>query len=132
VVIHNIYQLLMETHIAFTLSTDTLLQLYLSKRHLSKIANKTNDTLRQQQSQGKDCVVVYKGLNFAVLDLDFYTEIIADPGYYFEHWVGIELWKRIQYNRNGQLSYLRTKSGFEIDYVIKMDRKSSAQRCIAC
>jgi len=69
---------LMETHIAFTLLTYTLLQLYLSKRHLSKIANKTIDTLRQQQSQGKDCVVVYKGLNFAVFDLDFYTEIIAD------------------------------------------------------
>ena len=45
--------------------------------------------------------------------------VLADPGRFFEHWVGVELWKRLQYLRDGQLSYFRTKDGVEIDFVLE-------------
>jgi predicted AAA+ superfamily ATPase len=44
----------------------------------------------------------------------------ADPGKYFEQWVGIEIWKRLQYRGEGQLHYLRTKDGAEVDFIIEM------------
>lgn len=69
---------LMETHVAFTLMTYTLLQLYLKKNHLSEMANKTLDTLKAESQKGNNSVVVYKDTNFGVFDLDFYTEVIAD------------------------------------------------------
>jgi len=43
----------------------------------------------------------------------------ADPGKYFEQWVGIEIWKRLQYRGEGQLHYLRTKDGAEVDFIVK-------------
>jgi uncharacterized protein len=42
----------------------------------------------------------------------------ANPGPLFEQWVGIELWKRLQYLGMGKLHYLRTKAGAEVDFVI--------------
>jgi len=45
--------------------------------------------------------------------------VLADPGPLFEQWVGIELWKRLQYLQEGQLSYLRTKDGAKIDFIIE-------------
>ena len=42
----------------------------------------------------------------------------ANPGPVFEQWVGIELWKRLQYLGGGTLHYLRTKAGAEVDYII--------------
>lgn len=42
----------------------------------------------------------------------------ANPGPLFEQWVGIELWKRLQYLGGGKLHYLRTKAGAEIDFII--------------
>jgi len=45
--------------------------------------------------------------------------ILGNPGPLFEQWVGIELWKRLQYLGNGQLTYLRTRDGAEIDFVIE-------------
>ena len=47
--------------------------------------------------------------------------ILADPGPVFEQWVGIELWKRLQYRRSGRLLYLRTKGGLEIDFILDLD-----------
>jgi predicted AAA+ superfamily ATPase len=44
----------------------------------------------------------------------------ADPGKYFEQWVGIEIWKRLQYRGEGQLHYLRTKDGAEVDFIVEM------------
>ncbi len=49
--------------------------------------------------------------------------VLADPGPLFEQWVGIELWKRVQYIGDGQLHYLRAKSGLEIDFVIERGQK---------
>ncbi len=42
----------------------------------------------------------------------------ADPGRYFEQWVGIEIWKRLQYRGDGQLHHFRTKDGAEVDFVV--------------
>lgn len=44
---------------------------------------------------------------------------LADAGPIFEQWVGIELWKRLQYLQDGQLSFLRTKDGSEIDFIVE-------------
>ena len=42
----------------------------------------------------------------------------ANPGPIFEQWVGIELWKRLQYLGTGSLHYLRTKDGAEVDFIV--------------
>ncbi len=49
--------------------------------------------------------------------------VMANPGPIFEQWVGIELWKRLQYLGEGKLSHFRTKAGVEIDFVIERDRE---------
>lgn len=43
----------------------------------------------------------------------------ADPGRYFEQWVTLELWKRLQYLGAGQLSFYRTRGGREIDLIVE-------------
>ena len=43
----------------------------------------------------------------------------ANPGPVFEQWVGIELWKRLQYLGRGVLHYQRTKDGAEVDFVVE-------------
>lgn len=43
----------------------------------------------------------------------------ANPGGIFEQWVGIELWKRLQYFGQGNLYYQRTRDGAEIDFIIE-------------
>jgi len=44
----------------------------------------------------------------------------SDPGKYFEQWVGIEIWKRLQYLGNGQMYYFRTKDGAEVDFIVRI------------
>jgi predicted AAA+ superfamily ATPase len=46
--------------------------------------------------------------------------VLADPGKYFEQWVGIEIWKRLQYRGEGQLHHLRTKDGAEVDFIVEL------------
>ena len=43
----------------------------------------------------------------------------AAAGGIFEQWVGVELWKRLQYRGRGTLHYLRSKDGAEVDYVVE-------------
>jgi predicted AAA+ superfamily ATPase len=43
----------------------------------------------------------------------------VNSGVLFEQWVGIELWKRLQYLGEGQLHYLRTRDGMKIDFIIE-------------
>ena len=43
----------------------------------------------------------------------------ANPGPVFEQWVGIELWKRLQYLGAGKLHYQRTRDGAEVDFIIE-------------
>ncbi|MDQ7823349.1 MAG: DUF4143 domain-containing protein [Candidatus Eremiobacteraeota bacterium] len=47
--------------------------------------------------------------------------VLANPGPLFEQWVGIELWKRLCYLREGTLHYQRSKDGMEIDYIIEKE-----------
>jgi predicted AAA+ superfamily ATPase len=44
--------------------------------------------------------------------------VLANPGPIFEQWVGVELWKRLQYLGTGTLHYLRTHDGAEVDFII--------------
>jgi predicted AAA+ superfamily ATPase len=48
--------------------------------------------------------------------------VMANPGPIFEQWVGIELWKRMQY-LGGRLHHVRTKDGSEIDYLMELSGK---------
>lgn len=43
----------------------------------------------------------------------------ANPGVFFEQWVGTELWKRLQYLGEGKLHYLRTHDGMEVDFIVE-------------
>lgn len=49
--------------------------------------------------------------------------VLANPGPLFEQWVGVELWKRLQYLGTGTLHYLRTHDGAEVDFIIARDGK---------
>lgn len=49
--------------------------------------------------------------------------VLADPGPVFEQWVGIELWKRLQYLERGDLTYYRTKAGAEVDFVVVLGKR---------
>jgi hypothetical protein len=69
---------LVEAHVLFTLLTYSLIQLYLNKNHLTAIANKTIQSLQNEEQMGINSVIVYSGAYFAVFDLDDYTEIIID------------------------------------------------------
>ncbi len=48
--------------------------------------------------------------------------VMANPGPIFEQWVGIELWKRLQY-LGGSLHHVRSKDGREIDFLVKLNGK---------
>lgn len=59
------------------------------------------------------------GVRNAAAELPLETAAVrANPGPLFEQWVGIELWKRLQYLGGGKLHYLRTKAGAEVDFII--------------
>ncbi len=59
------------------------------------------------------------GLRHAAAGLRASRDVVrANPGPLFEQWVGIELWKRLQYLGGGTLHYLRTKDGAEVDFII--------------
>jgi predicted AAA+ superfamily ATPase len=59
------------------------------------------------------------GVRNAAAELPLSTAAVrANPGPAFEQWVGIELWKRLQYLGGGKLHYLRTKGGAEVDFIV--------------
>lgn len=63
------------------------------------------------------------GVRHAAAGLTAAPDVVkANPGPFFEQWVGIELWKRLQYLGEGKLYHLRTKDGAEVDYVIERGR----------
>lgn len=64
------------------------------------------------------------GVRHAAAGLRPSQEVVkAHPGSLFEQWVGIELWKRLQYRGEGKLYHLRTKDGAEIDFIIEVGRE---------
>lgn len=59
------------------------------------------------------------GIRHAAAGLRPSTDVVqANPGPVFEQWVGVELWKRLQYLGTGGLHYLRTHDGAEVDFII--------------
>lgn len=61
---------LRESHVCFILLTYSLLQLYLRRKDLREMTRKTIETLRRDESLGKNVVLVYHKGGFAVLNLD--------------------------------------------------------------
>jgi len=60
------------------------------------------------------------GVRHAAAGLKASPEIVkVSPGAFFEQWVGIELWKRLQYLGQSRLHYLRTRDGMEIDFIVE-------------
>jgi len=60
------------------------------------------------------------GVRHAAADLrPSEATVLANPGPVFEQWVGIELWKRLQYLGDGRLHYLRSRDGAEIDFIVE-------------
>jgi predicted AAA+ superfamily ATPase len=60
------------------------------------------------------------GVRHAAAGLTPTREVVkGNPGPIFEQWVGIELWKRLQYLGEGKLYHLRTKDGSEVDFIIE-------------
>ncbi len=43
----------------------------------------------------------------------------SNPGPLFEQWTGLELWRRLRYLGQGELYYLRTRDGAEIDFIVE-------------
>ena len=65
------------------------------------------------------CYFFDLGVRHAAAELPLEAAAIrANPGPIFEQWVGIELWKRLQYLGAGTLQYLRTKAGAEVDFIV--------------
>lgn len=62
------------------------------------------------------------GVRHAAAGLEASPEIVkADPGPLFEQWVGVELWKRLQYLGQGVLYHQRSKDGAEVDFIVQRD-----------
>ena len=62
------------------------------------------------------------GIRHAAAGLESSPAAVSmQPGPLFEQWVGIELWKRLQYLGTGRLYYLRTKDGAEVDFILERD-----------
>lgn len=51
------------------------------------------------------------------------ASVHANPGPLLEQWVGVELWKRAQYLGDARLSYLRTKAGAEVDWILEQGER---------
>jgi hypothetical protein len=64
------------THVIFSILTYTLIQIYLLRKNLQSLANKTITKLRQDERFGKDAIIVYAKNNFATFDTDDYTYIL--------------------------------------------------------
>lgn len=70
------HESLIETHVLFTLLTYSLVQLFLTRKHLSELARKTIDSLRLAERNGVDSTVVYHQDRFAVFHIMAYTQIL--------------------------------------------------------
>lgn len=60
------------------------------------------------------------GVRHAAAGLTATPDVVqVNPGGFFEQWVGLELWKRLQYLGEGRLYHLRTKDGAELDFILE-------------
>ena len=61
------------------------------------------------------------GIRHAAAGLQPSLETVrADPGPLFEQWVGMELWKRLNYSGTGELYYQKARTGAEVDFIIDL------------
>jgi len=65
-------------HVVFTILVYSLIQMYLVRKQLQELANKTINSLRQQERLGKDAVIVYAKKNFATFNVDEYSDILLN------------------------------------------------------
>lgn len=65
-------------HVVFTILVYSHIQMYLMRKQLQELANKTIDSLRQEERLGKDAVIVYSKGNFATFDVDEYSDILLN------------------------------------------------------
>lgn len=72
------YFSLVMMHVVFTIMVYSHIQMYLMRKQLQELANKTINTLRQEERLGKDAVIVYAKGNFATFDVDEYTDILLN------------------------------------------------------
>ena len=64
------------------------------------------------------------GVRHAAAGLTPSVELVrANPGPIFEQWVGIELWKRLQYLGEGKLYHQRSRDGAEVDFIVERGNK---------
>ena len=64
------------------------------------------------------------GVRHAAAGLTATADVVkTNPGPFFEQWVGIEFWKRLQYLGEGKLYHMRTKDGAEVDFIIERGGK---------
>ena len=60
------------------------------------------------------------GVRHAAAGLNPSSDLVrANPGPVFEQWVGIELWKRLQYLGEGKLYHQRSRDGAEVDFIVE-------------
>ena len=59
---------LVSAHIIFTLLVYSLIQIYLNVEKLSRLANKTMEALRYEESRGKNATIMYADGYYAALD----------------------------------------------------------------
>ena len=69
---------LVTTHIIFVLLTYSLLELYLKKKGLERLAKRTMESMRAEEALGKNASIVYCGGYFGIFDIDEYTDIILN------------------------------------------------------
>jgi predicted AAA+ superfamily ATPase len=60
------------------------------------------------------------GVRHAAAGLNPSSDLVsANPGPVFEQWVGLELWKRLQYLGEGKLHHQRSRDGAEVDFIVE-------------
>ncbi len=68
----------MESHLCFILLTYSLLHLYLRREDLRQHTHQMIQTLKMEESLGKNVVLVYVNDSFGVFNLDDYSLILVE------------------------------------------------------
>lgn len=95
---------LVATHVYLTLMVYTLVQLYLIKKDLNEVANKTIATLKKDERLGKNAVIIYSGGNYGVYDIEETIELVID----LEPIAKNKLMKLIQYYKKYKYRQVKT------------------------
>ena len=66
------------SHVIFSVMTYSLLMIYLKCKGMKELAKGTIESLKRQEQLGTNAVIVYREGNFAIFDLDEYTDILLD------------------------------------------------------